>query len=151
MTASGLAMAGANVPLTDPGSAAGDTGILTAEEIATLDLLQTELVVLSACDTGAGRVLRGEGVFGLRRAFRIAGARSVVMTLWTISDDKTTEFMTMFYERLMAGRPKSSALRETKIAFRKRHPPPWLWGGFVCEGDSGPIKNYAETFAKAGP
>jgi tetratricopeptide (TPR) repeat protein len=140
MTSSGLAMAGANAPHLSTEIDSGDKGILTAGEIATLDLLGTELVVLSACDTGAGVVLRGEGVFGLRRAFRIAGARSVVMTLWPISDDETTEFMAMFYKRLMAGRPKSSALREAKLEFRERHPSPWLWGGFVCEGDRGPIR-----------
>jgi CHAT domain-containing protein len=138
-------MAGANVQHDKRSRVDVDTGILTAEDITTLDLLDTELVVLSACDTGAGLVLRGEGVFGLRRAFRIAGVRSVVMALWAIPDDETAELMRIFYEQLIVGRPKASALREAKLAFRQQHASPWLWSGFVCEGDNSPMRRWSRT------
>ncbi len=99
---SGLALAGANTWL-----AAGqlppqaEDGLLLARDIAGLDLLGTELVVLSAGDTGLGQVQLGEGVFGLRRAFAVAGARAVVMSLWKVPDLDTATLMDTFYEQLL--------------------------------------------------
>ena len=99
---SGLVLAGAN----RRGSAApgGDDGILTADEIATLDLTATEWAVLSACETGVGEVRASEGVFGLRRAFRVAGADTVIMSLWSVSDRATRAWMQRLYRaRLIDG------------------------------------------------
>ena len=93
---SGLALAGANRR-----AAAGpdeDDGILTAEEVASLNLQGTEWAVLSACDTGLGEIKAGEGVFGLRRAFQIAGARTVIMSLWSVDDRATRPWMRALYE-----------------------------------------------------
>jgi CHAT domain-containing protein/tetratricopeptide (TPR) repeat protein len=139
MTASGLAMAGANHRLSIDGAVSPGEGILLAEDIAMIDLLDTELVVLSACDTGKGLVMAGEGVFGLRRAFRIAGARTIVMTLWPIPDEETMQFMISFYRHLVAGQPKASALRAAKLSIRELYPSPYFWAGFVCEGESGAV------------
>jgi CHAT domain-containing protein/tetratricopeptide (TPR) repeat protein len=144
MTASGVALAGANHWLSTRGTDNSMSGIVMAEAIATIDLRDTSLVVLSACDTGRGVVMPGEGVFGLRRAFRIAGARTVVMTLWAIPDEETAQFMTMFYVRLLAGQSKASALRDAKLTFRKQFQAPYFWAGFVCEGDPSMLKIQAE-------
>ena len=113
MLRSGLALAGANTWLKagNPPEEAED-GLLTAEDVTGLDLLATELVVLSACETGLGQVHVGEGVFGLRRAFVLAGAKTLVMSLWKVPDEPTRELMEDFYGRLLAGRgPRRGAAR----------------------------------------
>jgi CHAT domain-containing protein len=140
MLRSGLALAGANVSSqgASPDVDVQD-GILTAADVSGLDLLDTELVVLSACETGLGEAHAGEGVYGLRRAFVIAGARTLVMSLWQVPDDQTKELMVDFYQRLMIGRPRADALREAQLALKSRWPDPWLWGAFICQGDSGAI------------
>src|SRR5262249_21845082 len=94
-------------------------GLLTAEDVAGLDLLDTELVVLSACDTGLGRVHFGEGVFGLRRAFQLAGAKTLVMSLWKVPDLATAFLMDHFYDNLLArGLDRDLALSEAQRATR---------------------------------
>ena len=112
MLRSGLALAGANTWLKagNPPEEAED-GLLTAEDVTGLDLLATELVVLSACETGLGQVHVGEGVFGLRRAFVLAGAKTLVMSLWKVPDEPTRELMEDFYGRLLAGEGRAEALR----------------------------------------
>jgi CHAT domain-containing protein len=95
---SGLVLAGANVPVKD--AATEDGGILTAEAIAGLDMDNLELAVLSACDTGLGEVAGGEGVFGLQRAFHLAGAKNVVASLWQVDDEATVALMGLFYHKL---------------------------------------------------
>ncbi len=112
MLRSGLALAGANTWLKagNPPEEAED-GLLTAEDVTGLDLLATELVVLSACETGLGQVHVGEGVFGLRRAFVLAGAKTLVMSLWKVPDEPTRELMEDFYGRLLAGQGRAEALR----------------------------------------
>jgi CHAT domain-containing protein len=120
MLRSGLALAGANTffrgaPLPDE----AEDGLLTAEDVAGLDLLDTELVVLSACDTGLGAVLFGEGVFGLRRAFIVAGARTLVMSLWKVPDLATAFLMDRLYDNLLTrGLDRDLALSEAQRATR---------------------------------
>jgi tetratricopeptide (TPR) repeat protein len=117
---SGLALAGANTWL-GGGSPPDDaeTGILTAEDVSGLDLVATELVVLSACDTGLGEVRSGEGVFGLRRAFVVAGARTLVMSLWRVSDLATAILMERFYENLVQrSMGRAQALRAAQTYIR---------------------------------
>jgi CHAT domain-containing protein/tetratricopeptide (TPR) repeat protein len=137
---SGLALAGANWKSKGfhPPAEAED-GMLTAEDVTGLDLLDTELVVLSACETGLGQVHVGEGVFGLRRAFAVAGAKTLVMSLWKVPDDQTQELMVDFYRRILKGEPRAEALRQAQQAIRARHPDPYYWGAFVCQGDPGPL------------
>lgn len=118
MVRSGLALAGANRTLAawrqgEVPTPAND-GLLTAAEAATLDLGGTQLVVLSACETAAGKALDGEGIYGLRRALKLAGADTVVMTLWPVSDLYTGAFMNDFYQRFVGGRHPAVALAETK-------------------------------------
>jgi CHAT domain-containing protein len=102
MRGSGLALAGANstIKVWQRGEAASteEDGILTAEDVSTLDLKGTWLVTLSACDTGSGEARAGEGVLGLRRGFVEAGAQNLLMTLWSISDEVTVQIMSDFYE-----------------------------------------------------
>jgi CHAT domain-containing protein len=92
---------------------------LTAEDVASLDLLDTELVVLSACDTGLGAIHAGEGVFGLRRAFVVAGAKTLVMSLWKVPDLATAFLMDRFYDNLLTrGLDRDLALNEARRATR---------------------------------
>jgi CHAT domain-containing protein len=117
---SGLVLAGANVPAKDADK--GDGGILTAEAIAGLDLDRLELAVLSACDTSLGEVAGGEGVFGLQRAFHLAGCKNVVASLWQVDDEATAALMALFYHHLW--REKTSpleALRQAQLTLY-RHP-----------------------------
>ncbi|MBY0528202.1 MAG: tetratricopeptide repeat protein [Gemmataceae bacterium] len=120
---SGVVLAGANRPakLNDDGTPQGDDGILTAEEVAELDLSAAELVVLSACETGLGELAGGEGVFGLQRAFALAGARTTVASLWKVSDDATQQLMTRFYENLLRRHMgPAEALRQAQISLLRR-------------------------------
>lgn len=141
---SGVALAGANTflrflrgeSLESPPPSAED-GILTAEDVTGLNLFGTELVVLSACETGLGVPRTGEGVFGLRRAFVQAGARTLVISLWRVHDKATMELMVEFYRRLLAakGKGRAEALREAQLAIRNKYPAPCFWGAFICQGD----------------
>ena len=137
---SGLLLSGAARALSGAGPNAGDDGILTAYEAASLDLHGTELVTLSACETGLGEMRNGEGVFGLRRSFQVAGAEAVLMSLWAVPDRETKELMTLFYGNWLAGQDKHEALRHAQITLRERvtkrygHDLPYYWGGFVLVG-----------------
>ena len=132
---SGLALAGANAWLEGFNtSVEADDGLLTAEDVSGMDLTGTELVVLSACDTGLGEYRRGEGVFGLRRAFAIAGADTLVMSLWQVPTEQTTALMEVFYDRLAAGSSPTEALREAKTVVRERWSETFFWGAFVAFG-----------------
>jgi CHAT domain-containing protein/tetratricopeptide (TPR) repeat protein len=137
---SGLALAGANTWL-HGGSPPADAedGLLTAENVEALDLRGTQLVVLSACDTGLGEVHTGEGVFGLRRAFIVAGARTLVVSLWKVPDEQTRELMIDFYTRVLQGQGVADGLRDAQQAMREKHPDPYYWGAFICQGDPGPL------------
>jgi CHAT domain-containing protein len=138
---SGLALAGANTWLSGQAlPTEAEDGLLTAEDMAVLDLHATELVVLSACDTALGEDRPGEGVFGLRRAITVAGAKTLVMSLWKVPDQETRELMINFYQRLLTGQRRSEALRAARLDIKKRHPTdPYYWGAFICQGDPGPL------------
>jgi CHAT domain-containing protein len=140
LLSSGLALAGANRR-----AAAGpdeDDGILTAEEVASLDLSGLEWAVLSACDTGLGVIRAGEGVLGLRRAFQIAGARTVIMSLWSVDDRATRQWMTALYRsRLVDGLDTADSVRAAALAVLKDRRArglsgdPFFWAPFVAAGD----------------
>lgn len=129
---SGLALAGANL---DKG--AGDDGILTALEASDLNLWGTKLVTLSACDTGVGEVRDGEGVYGLRRAFFLAGTETLVMSLWPVSDTVTRELMAEYYLGLKNGLGRGEALRQAQLAMlkRKQRHHPFYWASFIQSGE----------------
>jgi CHAT domain-containing protein len=151
MLRSGLALAGANTWLQGrnlPEEA--EDGLLTAEDVTGLDLLATELVVLSACETGLGQVHVGEGVFGLRRAFVLAGARTLVMSLWKVPDEPTRELMEDFYRRLLAGEGRAEALRQAQLAMKAKYPEPFYWGAFICQGDPSPLGSVRPGMAGGG-
>lgn len=115
-------------------------GLLTAEEVRSLNLWGTELVVLSACDSGRGAVRVGQGVFGLRRAFFIAGAETLVTSLWRVSDVETGELMRLYYEGLIKhGQPRVGAMKGAMQALRKRKPHPYYWAPFIVLGLDGPL------------
>ncbi|NTV43430.1 MAG: CHAT domain-containing protein [Syntrophobacteraceae bacterium] len=137
---SGLVLAGANtwVQGKRPPPEAGD-GILTGEDASGLDLLSTELVVLSACETGLGDIRSGEGVFGLRRALLLAGAKTLVMSLWKVPDSQTQMLMEHFYKRVLEGHPRADALREAQLAIKAIFPETFYWGAFISQGDPGPL------------
>lgn len=137
---SGLAFAGANTWLEGrEGLPSAEDGLLTARDVMYLDLEGTDLVTLSACETGMGQVHVGEGVFGLRRAFTQAGAKALLMSLWRIPDLQTRELMSAFYQRLLAGASCVDALRQAQLDLRQRYPDPYYWGAFICSGEPGPL------------
>ncbi len=137
---SGLALAGANRR-----AAAGpeeEDGILTAEEVASLNLTGVQWAVLSACDTGLGEVKVGEGVFGLRRAFQVAGARTVVMSLWSVQDQAASQWMRALYQgRLQKQLDTADAMRYASMTVlrlrreKRQSTHPFYWAGFVAAGD----------------
>jgi CHAT domain-containing protein len=129
---SGIALAGANLP-----ADAEPNGILTALEASALDLWGTRLVTLSACDTGLGVVRNGEGVYGLRRAFVLAGTETLVMSLWPVSDAVARETMVAYYTGLRAGLGRGDALRQSQLTMLKRpsRQHPFYWASFIQSGE----------------
>jgi tetratricopeptide (TPR) repeat protein len=110
-----------------------EDGALTASEVAGLDLRQTRLVVLSACETGLGSLgmLHTEGIYGLQRAFRMAGVEKMLYTLWPVDDEPTHQFMVNFYTHLAQGRDLREAFRQAQQTQQQQHPDPKHWAGFV--------------------
>jgi CHAT domain-containing protein/Tfp pilus assembly protein PilF len=132
---SGLILAGAN----QRRSGGAEDGILTASEMAALDLWGTKLVVLSACDTGLGEVKNGQGVYGLRRALVLAGAQSHVMSLWEVADRSTRELMVDYYKGLQQNQGRSEALRNVQLQMLRRRDRrhPYYWAAFIESGEWG--------------
>jgi CHAT domain-containing protein/Tfp pilus assembly protein PilF len=135
MLLAGVVLAGANAR-----GSADDDGLLTAEEVAGLDLRGVELVTLSACDTALGDIRDGEGVMGLRRAFSLAGAEAMVMSLWRVADEETRRLMAAFYARLSEGTDKAEALRKAQqgliaqLHAERGESHPFFWAAFVISG-----------------
>ena len=130
MLRSGIVFSGVNASL----KAGRDEGMMSAEKILGLNLKGTDLVVLSACETGVGDVKNGEGVFGLKRAFILSGAKTLVMSLWSVPSAETTELMTDFYTLMSTGKSKADALRQAKLNMMKKKSNPFYWGAFVMTG-----------------
>jgi CHAT domain-containing protein len=146
---SGIVLAGANRPI----AVDRDDGILTALEVGELNLSLVELVTLSACETGLGQAAGGEGVLGLQRAFQVAGAKTVVASLWSVRDDATRSLMIDFYDNLWNKKlSKIEALRQAQLTMLRegihrglklednQQPadnrlPPYYWAAFVLSGD----------------
>ena len=130
---SGLLLAGCQLKphLTDSRK---EDGILTAYEASTLPLYQTTLVILSACETGLGDVKNGEGVYGLQRAFLMAGAQRVLMSLWKVDDESTRQFMVAFYEDWIQSQDIDRAYQTAQRAVRLAHPEPYYWAAFILNG-----------------
>lgn len=134
MLSSGLFFAGANNYWCDNYAQIGkgkDDGILRSAEIANINLSGCSLVVLSACETGLGFSDSGEGVYGLQRAFKLAGAKKILMSLWEVDDRATTILMTNFYRYLLEGKDANTALELSKKVVRDQYPSPKEWGAFV--------------------
>lgn len=131
MLNSGIALAGANTSIRE----GRDDGIITAEKITGLMFRGTELVVLSACDSGLGEVKVGEGVFGLKRAFILAGAETLVLSLWHVPDKTTKDLMIEFYKIMGEGKGKAEALRKAKLNIMKDKTHPYFWGAFIAIGN----------------
>jgi CHAT domain-containing protein len=133
MIRSGLIMAGAKQAwLTGKHPEGQEDGILTAYEISQMNLSNTELVVLSACETGLGQVSGNEGVYGLQRAFKIAGAKYLIMSLWKVDDQSTRAFMTEFYKQWLQGKQSiPQAFRAAQQSMRAKNSSPYDWAGFV--------------------
>lgn len=135
---SGLIMAGAATYATDTSLTQNEDGILTAYEASLLNLQNTELVTLSACETGLGDLVNGQGVYGLQRAFLTAGAKSVLMSLWEVDDSATQELMTTFYKNWLedfSSDNKKASLRRAQLAIKQKYPNPLHWGAFVMIGN----------------
>lgn len=128
----GVALSGANLL-----RSGDEDGVLTAFEAAGLDLYGTKLVVLSACETGVGQARSGEGVYGLRRALAMAGAETLVMSLWPVDDVGTRDLMAGYYDRLMAGGGRVESLRQAALEIKSRpeYEHPNYWASFIASGD----------------
>jgi CHAT domain-containing protein/Flp pilus assembly protein TadD len=130
----GLLFAGANLALQGHSNELPEgvqDGILTAKEISLLDLRDADLVVLSACETGKGEI-SGDGVFGLQRAFKMAGVQTIIMSLWPVNDSATQMLMTEFYRNwIVLGQPKRTAFRNAQNAVREEFEEPVYWAGFI--------------------
>jgi CHAT domain-containing protein len=131
MLKSGLLFAGV---INGHAGSSHDDGILTAYEASNLDLAKTHLVVLSACETGLGEVKNGEGVYGLQRAFEVAGVDDILMSMWKVNDETTQELMVAFYKELIKGQSVLEAFKMAQLSIRSNYPSPLYWGAFKLIG-----------------
>jgi CHAT domain-containing protein len=132
---SGLMLSGAGSTIRGISSTTGEDGILTAYEAMNLNLDNTDLVILSACETGLGDIKNGEGVYGLQRAFKVAGAKTLVMSLWKVSDEATQELMVSFCKNWLETGNKRDAFIKAQKALKALYPQPYYWGAFVMVGE----------------
>jgi CHAT domain-containing protein len=130
MMRSGIVLSGANEVWSKRYFDDDEDGVLTALEVSNLDLRKTKLIVLSACETGLGDIFGNEGVFGLQRAFKMAGVKSLIMSLWQVPDKETSEFMELFYTHLFQFNDISLSFRKTQLAMSKKYDP-FYWAAFV--------------------
>jgi CHAT domain-containing protein/Tfp pilus assembly protein PilF len=134
---SGILLAGASPTIKGevmPNLESNDNGVLTAYEAMNLNLEGTDLIILSACETGLGDVRAGEGVYGLQRSFLVAGAKALVMSLWKVDDAATQALMTNFYTNLAKGGTKSKAFKQAQLQLMTKYKDPYYWGAFVMIG-----------------
>jgi CHAT domain-containing protein len=133
MLRSGLILANANYAWKNGSNPfEEDDGILTALDISNLDLRKTDIVILSACETGLGDIPSSEGVFGLQRAFKMAGVNTIIMTLWEVPDKETAEFMKMFYKKWKVCKNPKEAFKHAQNYMMKRYRyQPDKWAAFV--------------------
>ncbi|MFH2096380.1 MAG: CHAT domain-containing protein [Bacteroidota bacterium] len=127
---SGLVFAGANRIWESAGKGTGSDGVLTAQEVIGIDMRKTGLLVLSACETGMGDIRGSEGVYGLQRAFKMAGVKYIIMSLWQVPDKETVEFMELFYRKLLKFKDVRRSFNETQKEMRKKYDP-YYWAAFV--------------------
>ncbi|MFH2094835.1 MAG: CHAT domain-containing protein, partial [Bacteroidota bacterium] len=128
---SGLQFAGANnIWKGNPPEIGLEDGILTSQEVSKMDLSNTKLVVLSACETGLGEIKGSEGVYGLQRAFKIAGVEYIIMSLWQIPDEQTVELMDAFYTYWLKGDDINTAFSKAQLEMSEKYEP-FFWAAFV--------------------
>lgn len=137
---SGLVLSAGHASTPQPSPPRREESLLTALELASLDLWGTQLVVLSACNSGRGHIEPGQGVYGLRSALAVAGAESLVTSLWRVSDETTRELMKGYYRNLLKGQGRAAALNRAMRDLRRQHPHPYFWAPFIHIGKDEPLQ-----------
>ncbi len=131
----------ANAVQGEKAPSAAEDGLLTAEEVRSLDLFGTQLVVLSACDSGQGELSVGQGVYGLRRAFLVAGAETLVTSLWQVNDAATGKLMELYYQKLLKEKKgRLEGMQEAMKEMKAKYNHPYYWAPFLVVGSDGPIR-----------
>jgi CHAT domain-containing protein len=139
LSRSALVLAGA--ARGDQAKSAAEDGLLTGDEAQSLDLRGTQLVVLSACGTGQGELSVGQGVYGMRRSFLVAGAETLVSSLWQVSDEATGKLMEVYYQKLLVEKKgRLEAMQEAMQQMREQYRHPYYWAPFQVIGSDGPLR-----------